>query len=155
MKIASVDPGSADARRLLGEYVEELAARLAGYAMPPEWDPARYNAPHGRVLVAYDGEDAIAYTGLREHARDADELKHFYVAPHARRKGLGTALVAAIKAETRDLDYRRVVLDTATPLEEAARLYERSGYREVAAFNENPFATKWYEKTLALDDRAL
>ncbi len=156
MRIAAVEPGSADARRLLGDYVGELAGLLpGGYDARPEWDPEPYGAPRARVLVAYDGDDPIACAGLREHAREAGELKHFYVAPRARRRGVGAALVAAVEDEARNLGYRRVVLDTAAPLEDAARLYERSGYRAVAAFNDNRHAAKWYEKLLPLDDRAL
>ena len=155
-EVRSVDPRSDAARRLLAEYIDELKRRLAGgYETRAEWDTACYGGARGRVLVAYEGGVAVACAGLREHARDAGELKHFYVAPSARRRGIGSALVGAIEDEARDLGFRRVVLDTAAPLEEAARLYERCGYRPAPAFNDNPYAAKWFDKTLPLDDRAL
>ncbi|MDQ2728611.1 MAG: hypothetical protein M3Y91_12285 [Actinomycetota bacterium] len=41
-----------------------------------------------------------------------------------------------------------VRLDTHRSLNEAIALYHRAGYREVAAFNNNPYADYWFEKHL-------
>jgi 4-hydroxy-4-methyl-2-oxoglutarate aldolase len=40
-------------------------------------------------------------------------------------------------------------LDTRADLTEARRLYTRHGYREVAPFNDGPYADHWFAKTLA------
>jgi hypothetical protein len=42
-----------------------------------------------------------------------------------------------------------VRLETNAALTEAIGLYRRSGYREVAAFNDEPYADHWFEKRLA------
>jgi hypothetical protein len=39
-------------------------------------------------------------------------------------------------------------LETNQALEEAIALYRSSGYREVAAFNDEPYAHHWFEKVL-------
>jgi ribosomal protein S18 acetylase RimI-like enzyme len=41
-----------------------------------------------------------------------------------------------------------VRLDTNKALPEALRLYRSAGYREIARFNDNPYAHHWFEKTL-------
>ena len=40
------------------------------------------------------------------------------------------------------------VLDTVHTLEAAGALYARSGYETIAAYNDNPNATRWYGKAL-------
>ena len=42
-----------------------------------------------------------------------------------------------------------VRLETNRALVEAIALYRSAGYREVAAFNDEPFAHHWFEKRLA------
>jgi hypothetical protein len=42
-----------------------------------------------------------------------------------------------------------MVLDTAAPLEEAARLYLQAGFEETARYNDNPWAARWFEKDLS------
>ena len=37
----------------------------------------------------------------------------------------------------------------STQIAEAIRLYRSAGYREVSAFNDDPYANHWFEKTLA------
>lgn len=144
-----VAPTSADATRLLRDYLAELQDRFAGgHAMRGAWDPAIYGTPRSCVAVAYVDDDAVGCAGLREHTREACELKHFFIAPRARRMGVGAAFVAALEAYARSFDYERVVLDTAAPLVEAARLYVRCGYRPIPKFNDNPYAAHWFEKRL-------
>ena len=43
---------------------------------------------------------------------------------------------------------RATRLETNRTLTEAISLYRASGYREVAAFNDEPYAHHWFEKTL-------
>ena len=71
-----------------------------------------------------------------------------WVAPAARGTGLGRRLLADLEARARDHGCTRVRLDTNRTLTEAIALYRTSGYREVAAFNDEPYAHHWFEKTL-------
>ena len=40
------------------------------------------------------------------------------------------------------------MLDTASPLAEAASLYLSAGYAEVAPYNHNVYAGRWFQKEL-------
>jgi len=42
-----------------------------------------------------------------------------------------------------------VRLETNGTLDEAIGLYKSSGYREVAAFNDEAYASHWFEKALS------
>jgi GNAT superfamily N-acetyltransferase len=145
----------AAATTLLCAYADELAGLLPPPPIERAWG-AEYTGPRGRVVIARDDDGtAIACAGLREHARDVGETKRFYVAPRARRRGVARAVLARVESLARELGYRRLVLDTASPLVAAARFYERSGYATVEPFNENPHAALWFEKKFDLDDAAL
>jgi GNAT superfamily N-acetyltransferase len=155
--IEATSPSDGDARRLLSEYAGELQERLVDRAagLDREWSEGVYGGPRARVAVARLGGAAVGCIGLREHAPSAAEIKRVYVTPSARRSGVGRALLAWVERTACDLGYRRLILDTAGRLFEAAGLYETSGYMPIAAFNDNPHATHWFEKALPLHDAAL
>jgi GNAT superfamily N-acetyltransferase len=87
----------------------------------------------GGSLRAYDG------TG---------EIKRMWVHPEWRGAGLGSRILRFLEAEAVALGHRIVRLDTRRVLPEAIALYERSGYRAIERYNENPYATHWFEKEL-------
>lgn len=135
-----------DALRLVDDYFAELRARLGELVAPPR-DELRADADSGASFVAYDRGAAVACAWVRRLAPDTAEVKRLYVAPHGR--GVARALLSALENEARALGCTRMVLDTAAPLEEAASLYLRAGYAETARYNDNPYAARWFAKSLA------
>lgn len=140
-----------DAAALLAAYLAELRARLGGFdedrstpAPPDEMAP-----PSGTFLVLYDDDGPVACGGLKTFEPGVGEIKRMYVAPVARRRGHGRRVLVALEAAARDLGLQRIVLDTASVLGEAIALYLSSGYRQVPAYNANPYAAAWFEKRLA------
>jgi len=71
-----------------------------------------------------------------------------WAAPAARGLGLGRRLLSCLEAEAVASGAHTVRLETNRTLTEAIGLYRASGYREVAAFNDEPYAQHWFEKTL-------
>jgi ribosomal protein S18 acetylase RimI-like enzyme len=55
-----------------------------------------------------------------------------------------------LERRAREAGVRMVRLETNGNLKEAIHLYRSSGYREVAPFNDEPYAHHWFEKDLAL-----
>jgi ribosomal protein S18 acetylase RimI-like enzyme len=62
--------------------------------------------------------------------------------------GLGRRLLAAIEDHARERRVRTLRLETNRTLTEAIALYRSAGYREVPAFNDEPFAHHWFEKRI-------
>ena len=153
--IVSVD--DKDAADLVAAYTQEINRRLRDDAPEPgaAWREKDYGGPRGRVLVARLDGVPVACAGLRERPPATAEITRFYVAPRARRRGVGRALLAKIERVARELGYRRVVLDVAALLVAAARLFETSGYARVAPFRDNAHETLWLEKAFPLDDDTL
>jgi DNA-binding MarR family transcriptional regulator len=110
------------------------------------------SSPAARLCVAryfaeLDGE-AIGGGALKGLDRGVVSIKRMWVDGSVRGLGLGRRLLGALEAEARALGYTLVRLETNGTLAEAIRLYRTSGYREVAAFNDDPYAEHWFEKAL-------
>ena len=75
-------------------------------------------------------------------------MKHLYVVPAARGRGLGRLLLDALEEHARAAGAATLVLDTNRSLEAAGGLYRSAGFAPVPPYNDNPNATDWYGKTL-------
>jgi GNAT superfamily N-acetyltransferase len=107
--------------------------------------------PHGVFLVVRDDDLAIGCGGLRTLDAETAEIKHMFVQPSHRGRGIGGRILHALEAHGRDLGMTRFLLDTSEHLTEAIALYRRSGYVEVEPYNANHYATHWFEKRITDD----
>jgi ribosomal protein S18 acetylase RimI-like enzyme len=80
--------------------------------------------------------------------QDTAYIKRMWVARAVRGLGLGRRLLAELEERARCAGVRRLQLETQDVLREAISLYTSAGYREVAPFNDEPYADHWYEKEL-------
>ncbi|TAM49525.1 MAG: GNAT family N-acetyltransferase [Paraburkholderia sp.] len=71
-----------------------------------------------------------------------------WVSPSARGLGVAQRLLEALEARAKEAGVGRLRLDTNRTLTEARSLYLRNGYKEIAAYNDNPYADFWFEKRL-------
>jgi GNAT superfamily N-acetyltransferase len=140
---------SADARWCLEQYFGELAARFK-----TGFDPARsisasadeLTPPAGVLVLARLGGKPIGCGALKVKDRTISEIKRMWVSPDARGLGIGRRLLEALEAQARDFGLDTLRLETNQSLREAQALYRSSGYREVAPFNDEPYAHHWFEK---------
>jgi len=148
------DPRDPDARRCLRAYVEELSGRFDG-----GFDPARsisaadheMTPPAGLFLVATLHGEPAGCGALKFHPgapAEAAGIKRMWVAPAVRGLGLGRRLLAELEAHAAERGVRVLRLETNQTLTEAISLYRAAGYREVPAFNDEPYAHHWFEKTI-------
>jgi ribosomal protein S18 acetylase RimI-like enzyme len=71
-----------------------------------------------------------------------------WVAPRTRGLGVGRRLLGRLEDAAAESGAEAVRLETNRMLTEAIALYRSSGYVEVPAFNDEPFAHHWFEKRL-------
>lgn len=139
----------AAARALLSEYVEY---RIHAFPGPGDYRPASPNPEDfrdpGLFLVATVDGVASGCGGVRALTASRFEVKHLYVRPAAQGHGLGRAILDALTAHARASGAHELVLDTHSSLTAAGALYRSSSFVEVAAYNDNPNADRWYRLPL-------
>jgi GNAT superfamily N-acetyltransferase len=101
-----------------------------------------YDARGGRfeLLEASDG-DVVGVVGWRPAGESVVELKKLYLTARARGRGLGRRALLRVVDAARDRRARCIVLETASVLHEANRLYTRFGFVPADGAAAGPFAT--------------
>lgn len=147
-----VDPSHPHARRCIRAYFTELSQRFdSGFdpARSLPLDDRELRPPAGLVLVATLHAEPVGCVGLKLHGDAPAEIKRMWVAPAVRGLGLGRRLLTEVENQARNNGVSTLRLDTNKALKEAIALYRAIGYHEVTAFNDEPYAHHWFEKTLS------
>ena len=142
LRFEQVDPRSEQAQHAMQRYFGELARRF-----PAGFDPG--DTTHsGPFLVALDDGRSVAGGGVRTLPDGRAEVKRMWVDPAWRGVGLGAGLLGRLEQLAVSGGHHRVVLDTNGRLTQAIALYDRSGYRRIERYNDNPHAELFFEKDL-------
>ena len=148
----SVDvPRVGEARTLLLEYARSLNVDLSFQNFDQELTdfPASYLPPTGALLLATRDDRLAGSVAMRELQTGICEMKRLYVRPAFRGFGVGRDLAVAIIDAARDLSYQSMRLDTLPGMDDAQDLYRTLGFREIAAYYENPIpGTRYLERDL-------
>jgi GNAT superfamily N-acetyltransferase len=144
-------PTTPDARWCMHQYFRELNARFKrGFdpALSISADAHELVPPAGALMIARLRGRPVGCGAVKFHRGAPTELKRMWVAPDARGLGLGRRLLVELERLARRNGAGAVRLETNRALQEAIALYRSAGYREVKAFNEEPYAHHWFEKRL-------
>jgi carbonic anhydrase len=85
---------------------------------------------------------------LRPFDEGIAEMKRLFVQPVARGHGLGRLLVEAVIQAAREAGYGAIRLDSLPHMKSAIALYRSLGFREIAAYYENPVCPVYLELEL-------
>ena len=147
--IALESPGQPEARGLLRQsdaYHAELYPAESNHLIAA----AELERANVRFLVARIDGAAVGCGALLIGSDGVAEIKRMFVAPAARRRRLGRALLCALEAEAEAAGVRQVRLETGIHQAEALALYRSHGYRERGPFGSyrpDPLST-FFEKPL-------
>ena len=149
--LSPADAASPEAREAIAAYFAEIDARFdfgfdAADLMAE--DARTLRGPGGLFLLARSEGRAVACGGLRDLGDGIAEVKRMWVSDDWRGAGLGGRLLRALEEHARGLGHRTLRLDTNGALVEAIAMYDRSGYRRIGRYNDNPYAQVWFEKAL-------
>jgi putative acetyltransferase len=155
LRLARTAGDFALARALFVEYAQWLGVDLCfqGFDLELATLPGAYAPPRGRLLLAGAPRRALGCIALRPlAAREGSaagssaaaaatrvgEVKRLYVQPAHRGAGWGRRLAQALLAEARAIGYEELKLDTLDWMAGARSLYAQLGFRECAAYYDNP-----------------
>jgi DNA-binding MarR family transcriptional regulator/GNAT superfamily N-acetyltransferase len=150
VRLSVENPAGPVARYCVERYFEELRARFeAGYdpALGISAAPAELTPPRGYFVLATLNDEPVGCGALKCHAAYG-EIKRMWVASSTRGLGLGTRILLRLEDLARERRLPLLRLETNKALTEAQSLYRRNGFREVPAFNDEPYAHHWFEKAL-------
>src|SRR3954469_14471672 len=152
VELRLVDPESPDARRCLRAYVAELNRRAPERGFDPRTgataEPHEVRPPNGAFVVAYLRGEAVGCGAVKHHPGGVSDIKRMWVAESARGLGLGRRLLEHLEGLAREHGSGEAHIETSDVLPEAIALYRSAGYVEVAPFNDEPFADRWFSKPL-------
>jgi putative acetyltransferase len=120
----------------------EEADRYYAGLYPPEdnhlLDIASLKTDGTAFFVARHEGDVLGYGAVVKRGVDKDgawgEVKRMYVAPAARGRRIGKALLEALESHARRLGVNRLRLETGNRQPEALGLYRAAGFRDIAPF---------------------
>jgi GNAT superfamily N-acetyltransferase len=125
---------------LFRDYAQSLDTDLCfqGFERELATLPGKYAPPSGRLLLAWDGAEAVGCVALRQVEEGRAEIKRLYVRPGMRGRQLGYQLATRICAEARTAGYAHICLDTLPSMSTAIQLYTSIGFTPTAPYVFNP-----------------
>lgn len=137
---AQTDADFSVARGLFEEYAAWLGVDLCfqGFSAELRTLDTMYSPPNGSLLLAWIDDAAVGCAAFRKLSEPICEMKRLYVRDAQRGCGIGRQLAVSVLARARELGYRRMVLDTLEGMTAARGLYRSLGFRECAAYYDNP-----------------
>jgi DNA-binding MarR family transcriptional regulator/GNAT superfamily N-acetyltransferase len=149
VRIVRLSKSNADAMQLLQEYYEAVSVvqRDAPAAIQKIID-----ARGSGVWLAYLEEQVVGCVVLRALGSIpfAGECKRLYVKPSARGHRIAHKLLDALEDFARNSGLRWIYLDSYDDLKVAIALYRKRGYVSCERYNDNPQATVYLRKNIAL-----
>jgi len=124
---------------IIRKVMPEFGATGDGFAInDPEvdWMSRAYARPRSAYFVVERDGAVLGGGGVAPlEGGDAGtcELRKMYFLPEARGLGAGSALMARCLGAARGFGFRHCYLETLCGMDAAMRLYERSGFRRIAA----------------------
>ncbi len=128
------------ARNLFREYQQFLNVDLCFQGFEEELAslPGKYAAPYGEILLAeFDGKMA-GCVAVRAIKGDICEMKRLYVKDEFRGLSIGKTLAEEIIAKAKQLNYKKMQLDTLERLPAAMGIYQQLGFKKISPYYANP-----------------
>lgn len=131
-------------------FFADIASRYPGWepASSQSVEPSELAPPVGVWLVAYRDGHAIGCGGLQRLDADTGEVRRIFLDKTERGRGTGRMLLIELEEHARRRGYKRVRLTTGDRQPEALRMFQSSGYEEIAPFTDGAFTRHWMEKAL-------
>ena len=97
----------------------------------------------GYFWVLKDEEEIIVGTfGLYKLSDSIAEIRKMYLRKKSRGIGLGRWMILTLIEKAREMEFKFLELETASPLVEAIGLYKKMGFTELTSSNQTPGCDK-------------
>lgn len=131
---------------LFREYAATLGVNLCfqDFAAELQTLPTLYGPPSGSLLLVMRESAVVGCGAVRRLTGDVCEMKRLYLRHSERGSGAGRRVAQRLIEKAQVLRYRAVRLDTLEAMTAARSLYRSMGFREIAAYYDNPLPNTIY-----------
>ena len=88
------------------------------------------------VIVAYDNQIATGCGAIKIYDENTMEVKRMFVQPAHRGRGIASAVLKELENWSRELGYKKCILETGKRQPEAIASYQKSGYRNIPNYGQ-------------------
>lgn len=113
---------------------------------------SKFLPPAGHLLLAFQHELPCGIGCIQKIGPDTCEIKRMYVAPDARRDGVGRAILDALLSRAQSAGYAKVRLDSPDFMFAAHSLYRSFGFRDIEPYPESEIPAE-FRKYLVFMER--
>ena len=100
------------------------------------------------VAIDTNLNDIVGTFGLYSLNKEVCELRKMYLLKRVRGKGLGKCILTYAIALAKGKRFKKIVLETISPLKEAIALYKQNGFKEVSPSEINDRVDQAFELKL-------
>ena len=86
-------------------------------------------------VVLYEEENAVGCGALKGYDGDTAEIKRMFVIPEFRGKGYASAILNELEQWAKELQFKKVILETGTGQKEAIKLYTKT-YQQIENYGQ-------------------
>jgi len=88
------------------------------------------------AVVAYENDQPVSCGAIREYALETMEVKRMYTLPEKRGQGIASKILSELEMWTRELSFKKCILETGKNQPEAIALYKKSGYKLIPNYGQ-------------------
>src|SRR5262245_3630545 len=123
---------------VLIELVQLLDADLyhRNGALQAQYNPYNSLATIDGVVIALLDGQPIGCGCFKRFDESTAEIKRMFVRPENRGSGAATKILCELESWSRELGYRRAILETGFKQVEAIRFYTKSGYSQIENYGQ-------------------
>ncbi|MDD5183810.1 MAG: GNAT family N-acetyltransferase [Paludibacter sp.] len=128
------DSGDNDFKQLVAELDADLKIRDGEehifYAQFNKTDKIK------QVIVAYVQDKPVGCGAIKVYSGDTMEVKRMFVQPAERGKGIASGILAELESWSRELGYKKCILETGQKQPEAIRMYKKNKYSVIPNYGQ-------------------
>ncbi|MDR3627123.1 MAG: GNAT family N-acetyltransferase [Ignavibacteriaceae bacterium] len=102
------------------------------------------------IIAFSESSKAIAAGALKHYSQGTVEVKRMFVLKEYRGQGISARILSELEKTAREMNYKRIILETGTKQPEALGLYRKFGYTEIECYgrhSDDPTSV-CFEKTI-------
>lgn len=102
------------------------------------------------VVIAYYDDNPVGCGAIRKYSEEVIEIKRMFVLNNYRDKGIATDILKELENWSKELNYKKCILETGKKLSGAIKFYQKNEYSQIPNYGQyqNMKSSICFEKEL-------